>query len=94
MEAKSENMIDRRTGVATNPRPVERMASGAKFIFEISLRVFEGDEQRRFQQDGREVSLLEVVQEGLRLIENDSLGAGGSRGYGKVKFTYTIIDPA
>lgn len=80
VEAKSENMIDRRTGVATNPRPTERVAAGTQFSFEMSVRVFEGDDP---------AEMLATIREGLTLIENDYLGAAGSRGYGKVKFTFT-----
>jgi len=81
IEVKSENMIDRRTGVATNPRPVERVVPGAKFAFEISVRVFDGD---------NEADLVAKVKEGLALIESEYLGASGSRGYGKVRFDYTV----
>lgn len=84
VEVKSENMIDRRTGVATNPRPVERVVPGAKFAFEISVRIFEGDNADQ---------LIATVKEGLGLIEAEYLGASGSRGYGKVRFDYTVLDP-
>ncbi len=84
IEIKTENMIDRRTGVATNPRPVERVVPGTKFSFEISVRIFDGDDVKK---------LVDTVKEGLRLIEAEYLGASGSRGYGKVRFDYTVLDP-
>ena len=34
---------------------------------------------------------LGLVYEGLRLLEADTLGGSGSRGYGKVKFTVNEV---
>ncbi|WGE83006.1 type III-A CRISPR-associated RAMP protein Csm3 [Actinobacillus equuli] len=75
-EAKSENTIDRITAKAGNPRQTERVPAGAEFDFKLTMREFEGDSK----------DLLELVLKGLRLLELDSLGGSGSRGYGKVKF--------
>ncbi len=75
-EVKFENSINRITSKADNPRQTERVPSGAKFDFEVTIKVFEGDE-----------NLVELLKEGLRLLELDSLGGNGSRGYGKIKFT-------
>ena len=76
-EAKSENTIDRITSTAGNPRQTERVPAGAEFDFKLMLRQFEGDKPE----------LLDLVLKGLKLLELDSLGGSGSRGYGKVKFT-------
>lgn len=81
-EAKSENTIDRITSTAGNPRQTERVPSGAEFDFKLMLRQFEGDKPE----------LLELVLKGLKLLELDSLGGSGSRGYGKVKFTKLTVD--
>ncbi|MDR1647235.1 MAG: type III-A CRISPR-associated RAMP protein Csm3 [Zoogloeaceae bacterium] len=75
-EVKSENLINRISGVAEHPRNTERVPAGAKFIFRLSLKELEGDDE----------NLLNIVLQGLKLIEHDSLGGSGSRGYGKVKF--------
>lgn len=75
-EAKSENTIDRITATAGNPRQTERVPAGAEFDFKLTLRQFEGDSD----------DLLNLVLKGLRLLELDSLGGSGSRGYGKVEF--------
>ena len=72
-EVKSENSINRIKGTAENPRFTERVTAGCRFDFCISLKAFEGDE-------GLEAFLLE----GLRLLQMDSLGGNGSRGYGKI----------
>ena len=80
-EAKSENTIDRITATAGNPRQTERVPAGAEFDFKLTLRQFEGDSQE----------LVELVLKGLRLLELDSLGGSGSRGYGKVEFQNLTI---
>ncbi|MDP8098774.1 type III-A CRISPR-associated RAMP protein Csm3 [Pasteurella atlantica] len=82
-EAKSENTINRITATADHPRQTERMPAGAKFDFKLTMRKFESD-------DGK--GLLELVLKGLRLLELDSLGGSGSRGYGKVKFEKLMVD--
>ena len=81
-EAKSENTIDRITSTAGNPRQTERVPAGAEFDFKLTLRQFEGDKPK----------LLDLVLKGLKLLELDSLGGSGSRGYGKVKFTDLTVD--
>ena len=42
--------------------------------------------------EGEEDGLLRMLLSGLRLLEADSLGGSGSRGYGKVKFENLTID--
>ncbi len=81
-EAKSENTIDRITSTAGNPRQTERVPAGAEFDFKLTLRQFEGDKPE----------LLDLVLKGLKLLELDSLGGSGSRGYDKVKFTELTVD--
>lgn len=81
-EAKSENTIDCITSTAGNPRQTERVPAGAEFDFKLTLRQFEGDKPE----------LLDLVLKGLKLLELDSLGGSGSRGYGKVKFTDLTVD--
>ncbi len=77
-EVKTENLVNRKTGTADNPRTQERVPAGTEFNFEIALRVFEGDD---------ETKIVEFVKEGISLLEQDYLGSSGSRGYGKVKLT-------
>ena len=77
-ETKTETMIDRRTGKAADRslRTQERLPAGAKFDLNISLRIFEGDNEKQ---------LIDFVKEGLSLLEKDYLGGSGTRGYGWVK---------
>ena len=81
-EVKSENRINRISGVAEHPRQTERVPAGARFDFRLSIK--------RLAGDGDE--LLATVLQGLKLLELDSLGGSGSRGYGKVKFVNLAID--
>jgi len=78
-EVKSENHISRIKGVAENPRFFERVVSGLEFDFCISLKEMEGDE---------ELDLLSTLLTGIKLLEHDALGGSGSRGYGRVRFTF------
>jgi CRISPR-associated protein Csm3 len=74
-EVKSENAIDRITSQA-NPRTLERVPAGARFHVRMVLDVL-CDEDK---------ALAARLIEGLRLLEDDALGGGGSRGSGRVRF--------
>ncbi len=74
-EVKSENAIDRITSQA-NPRTLERVPAGAWFRIRMVLDILCEEDK----------VLLARVVEGLRLLEDDSLGGGGSRGSGRVRF--------
>ena len=74
-EVKSENAIDRITSQA-NPRTLERVPAGARFKVRMVLDVLCEEDK----------ALAARVVEGLRLLEDDALGGGGSRGSGRVRF--------
>src|ERR1700690_277804 len=74
-EVKSENSVDRITSQA-NPRTLERVPAGARFRVRLVMDVLCDEDAPLF---------LRVI-EGLRLLEDDSLGGGGSRGSGRVRF--------
>lgn len=84
VEVKTENRIDRIKGVAEHPRQAERVPAGATFDFTLSIKLL--------NIDGDGVALRNVLFKGLRLLELDSLGGSGSRGYGKVKFLELTLD--
>jgi CRISPR-associated protein Csm3 len=84
VEIKTENRIDRIRGVAEHPRQTERVPSGALFDFALSIKVL--------NIDGDGEALRKVLFRGLRLLELDSLGGSGSRGYGKVRFKGLTLD--
>ena len=81
-EVKSENRINRISGVAEHPRQTERVPAGAQFDFRLSVKKLAGDGD----------DLLNTVLQGLKLLELDSVGGSGSRGYGKVKFFKLKVD--
>jgi CRISPR-associated protein Csm3 len=74
-EVKSENAIDRITSQA-NPRTLERVPAGARFRIRMVLDLLCAEDS----------VLPGVLVQGLRLLEDDALGGGGSRGNGRVKF--------
>ncbi len=75
-EVKSENAIDRITSQA-NPRTLERVPAGARFQVRMVVDVLCEEDK----------CLPALVAEGMRLIEDDCLGGGGSRGSGRVRFS-------
>ncbi len=74
-EVKSENAIDRITSQA-NPRTLERVPAGAIFRIRMVLDMLCAED----------AALPPLVVQGLRLLEDDALGGGGSRGSGRVLF--------
>ncbi len=79
-EVKMENTIDRITGTAKNPRNTERVIPETEFDFKLTLKVFDDED------------LLQVVLGTMKLLEMDSLGGSGSRGYGKIRFADLKVD--
>ncbi len=75
-EVKYENTIDRIKGSA-NPRPLERVPSGAEFEFEMIYDCFDNESDK---DDLKKISFA------MQLLEQDSLGGSGSRGSGKIRF--------
>lgn len=81
IEEKSENSLNRITAEA-NPRPIERVVPDVTFDFEILYRIIDmddnGDTDRKYFD--------EVVKKGLKLLQDDYLGGGGTRGNGQIEF--------
>ncbi len=80
-EVKTENLVNRLTGTAEHPRTQERVPADTEFDFEISVRVFDGDD---------EAKIMGLLEQGLELLQQDYLGGSGSRGYGKVSLKYEV----
>ena len=80
-EAKTENNLNRITAAA-NPRTFERVPKGARFGLELVLNVFDDDDEKE---------LLTDLIESLRLVQDDYLGGGGSRGNGQVRFQISQV---
>jgi len=81
LEDKIENGLNRITARA-NPRHIERVVPGVTFDFELVYRIIDTDDGGKKDQD----LFNSVVLEGLRLLQNDYLGGGGSRGNGRIEF--------
>lgn len=78
VELKTENVINRKSGAAEHPRTGERLLPGMIFVGEVLLHIYEGDDAKK---------MTEFIRHGMGVIqEASSLGAGGSRGAGKVSF--------
>lgn len=73
-EVKFENKINRLDGTA-NPRQIERVPAGTKFVFQLVYTVIDETE---IEED------LETLRTGIKLLELDYLGGHGTRGYGRV----------
>ena len=82
VEEKNENSLNRITAAA-NPRPIERVVPGVEFDFEIVYRVIDTGDGGKTDTEFFD----SVVKEGLKLLQNDYLGGGGTRGNGQIAFT-------
>lgn len=79
VESKIENMVDRKTKVASTGslRNRERIAAGVKFNYEFVVQIYEGDDENK---------ILDTLNKGLDLVEMTGLGGKTSGGYGQVDF--------
>mgnify|MGYP004442748299 FL=1 len=83
-ESKFENVIDRVKGTAEHPRQTERIPAGVVFDVEFVLNIWDTDNEQ---------DMLNLLEEGIKALENDYLGGNGSRGYGQIKFSERKILP-
>jgi CRISPR-associated protein Csm3 len=81
-EIKYENTIDRLTGTTRKGglRQIERVVAGTRFDFEVVYCI-----EDSYKED------LENLEACFKFLEDEYLGASGSRGYGKVKFHFKEI---
>jgi CRISPR-associated protein Csm3 len=75
-EVKWENGLDRVTAAA-NPRQLERVPAGTEFDVELIYTV---------EDSGTAKKDLENLRACVDLLQDDTLGGHGTRGYGKVTF--------
>jgi CRISPR-associated protein Csm3 len=75
-EIKFENVINRITSEA-KPRQIERVPAGVEFAFRLIYNIEDPDQV---------VEDMQILTDGLRLLQMDYLGGHGSRGYGRVAF--------
>ncbi|WP_206516899.1 type III-A CRISPR-associated RAMP protein Csm3 [Caldicellulosiruptor changbaiensis] len=79
VEIKKENVINRVTGVAKDPRTLDRIPAGTEFECEFVLRIYQKDQEKVEEY-------IKYIETALTLIELTYLGGSGTRGYGKVEF--------
>lgn len=75
-EVKFENTISRTAAIA-NPRQIERVVRGSKFLLDLIYDVENVEEA---------VEDFAVIAEGFKLLQYDYIGGHGTRGYGKIAF--------
>jgi CRISPR-associated protein Csm3 len=78
VEVKAETALNRLTGEA-GPRWIERVPAGAEFDLSLLVSLYEVDGDK-----AADVKTVGEVLRALRLLEDSSLGGGGSRGSGQV----------
>lgn len=78
-EIKAENKISILKGTAETPRFIERVPAGAKFKGEIILQIYDTDDEE---------TLKKGIETALERLQDNYLGASGTRGYGEVKVDY------
>lgn len=83
-EIKFENTINRVTAVAM-PRQIERAVRGSVFNLDM---IYEAVKEEEIIED------MQILANGLKLLQYDYLGGNGSRGYGKVKFKALDVSTA
>lgn len=76
-ESKTEVSINRITSQA-KPRTFERVPAGAEFKLSMILNIFEGEDEKE---------LIGILENAIKLLQDDYLGGNGSRGYGQIKIS-------
>lgn len=96
IEIKTENMIDRQKGMATNPRQSERVVEGSTFDFAVRLSVWDLDKDCTYKLDDKEYTggeaLLAFVKDSMRKMQASGIGSSVSRGYGHIQFEDLTVD--
>jgi CRISPR-associated protein Csm3 len=93
-EIKTEVSIDRLTSQA-NPRNFERVPAGARFKLALVLDIYNVDTQESGQGNKakkREERFMDLIKQGLCLVQDDYLGGHGTRGYGQVCFHVDSVE--
>jgi len=80
-EVKTEIIVDRITAAAS-PRQIERVPADSEFKLDIVLNIWSNADDF---QELPEVQIVQMLFNGMRLLEGDYLGGNGSRGSGQVK---------
>ena len=68
-----------------NPRQIERVIAGSRFDFEL---IYNLTDESQVEED------VDLIIQGLRLLELDYLGGHGSRGSGRIRFANLVAESA
>ncbi len=85
-ELKTENLVLRTNNTARNPRILERIPATIRLELDISVRVFASDDDA-----DDEPAMLDLIKQGLEIIQRDTFGGSGSRGSGWIAFDCTAV---
>jgi len=89
LEEKMENTVPRFIDQNTNPRRIQRVPAGTRFV---GLFVIIGEEeQQNWQNTNNEITLeqkFKLFKRWIKLIESTYLGWSWTRGYGSVRFKF------
>lgn len=82
--SKHENVISRKTGgtIAGGLREVERIPVGAEFSFSLIYSALY-EERDSYEKD---IDNLQKLHLAMKLLQDESLGGSGTRGYGQIIF--------
>lgn len=88
-EEKIEVVIDRISGSAAKAgaRHIERVPPGAIFKLEMNYKIFDMEDNGKTDENN-----LNDLFVAMKLLEQDSLGGSGSRGYGRICFQNLMLD--
>ena len=67
------------------PRQIERVIAGSRFDFEL---IYNLTDESQVEED------IDLIVQGLRLLELDYLGGNGSRGSGRIRFSNLVAEAA
>jgi len=86
LETKTESINNRRSGAAEHPRTSERVPSGSKFKFEVSIQVYDEDKEFEFGGKKGANAFACAVLQAMKGVEQTGIGSSVSRGSGQIKF--------
>lgn len=99
LELKTESVNNRQSGTAMHPRTLERVAPGARFKLRIDFDVYDIDSNFEYKDlfekkthKGRDF-ILNVINDGLDLLQQSGIGSGTSRGYGQLEISDIKLEP-
>lgn len=88
IELKHENMVNRLTMASDmGLRVIERVPAGISFSLQIDINIYIDDSEKNPQEAAQKKldQYINLLKKGFALLQDDYLGANGSRGYGQIE---------